>query len=158
MLAVDVGGNAAVIARYGRELGELGKVSTLAEPAHAAFWQHIRNFTPEFLEANPEGAVVRISATLSRLREILEALPGPALARAGSGVCYGYFNDPASASAWMGETADRGWKAIMEFAPENRAHLELWPQPGNDLETFGRIKALFDPHGLMNRGRLYHRI
>jgi len=158
VLAVDVGGNAAVIERYGRELGGLGAARRLAEPAHATFWQQVRNFTPEFLEANTKGAVVRVSATLSQLRELLEALPEPALARAGSGVCYGYFSDAAAAAAWMGDTADRGWKAIMEFAPENRAHLELWPQPGNDLETFGRIKALFDPHRLMNRGRLYHRI
>ncbi|MCC6861248.1 MAG: FAD-binding oxidoreductase [Bryobacterales bacterium] len=158
VLALDVGGNAAVLERYARELRNVGRWTALDEPEHSSFWQQVRDFTPRFLESHPEGAVVRLSTTLSQLREVVEAMPAPALARAGSGVCYGYFTDAAAASAWLAQAGKRSWKAIMEFAPENRAHLELWPQPGNDLETFERIKRLFDPHGLVNRGRLYNRI
>ncbi len=31
---------------------------------HEALWAHIREFTPKFLAANPDGAVVRASCTL----------------------------------------------------------------------------------------------
>jgi FAD/FMN-containing dehydrogenase len=52
-----------------------------------------------------------------------------------------------------------GWKAVIEFAPEERKRaLDLWPGPGPDLELMRRIKGLFDPANLLNRGRLYGRI
>jgi FAD/FMN-containing dehydrogenase len=38
-----------------------------------------------------DGAVVRASCTLKELEGVLASFEGPALARAGSGVCYGYF-------------------------------------------------------------------
>jgi FAD/FMN-containing dehydrogenase len=40
-------------------------------------------------------------------------------------------------------------------ATENEA---LWPQPGNDFAMMKKIKEMFDPQVLMNRGRLYGRI
>jgi FAD/FMN-containing dehydrogenase len=47
----------------------------------------------------------------------------------------------------------------VEFAPRGfRESSELWPQPGNDFAMMKKIKDMFDPHGLLNRGRLYGRI
>jgi len=58
----------------------------------------------------------------------------------------------------------------MEFAPEGRKEsLDLWPGAegapdgaaggrARDLETMRRVKALFDPSNLLNRGRLYRLI
>jgi glycolate oxidase FAD binding subunit len=158
LLAVSAGGNPALIGRYGRELGSLGRLATLEGDVHAAFWRGVRNFTSDFVSACAGGAVVRISITLSRLRETMESLDVPALARAGSGVCYALFEETAAASRWLSEAARREWKAIMEFAPEERAGLTLWPKPGEDFAIFERIKRQFDPEGLLNRGRLYNRI
>jgi FAD/FMN-containing dehydrogenase len=36
--------------------------------------------------------------------------------------------------------------------------LALWPAPGGDFEIMKRIKQMFDPEGLLNRGRLYGRL
>jgi len=36
--------------------------------------------------------------------------------------------------------------------------LTLWPQPGSDFPVMQKIKQLFDPNALLNRGRLYGRI
>jgi FAD/FMN-containing dehydrogenase len=47
---------------------------------------------------------------------------------------------------------------VIEFAPEERQSLHLWPAPGGDLELMRRVKNLFDPGNLLNRGRLYNRI
>jgi len=89
----------------------------------------------------------------------MESFPGPAVARAASGVCYGYFDQAEDTAGWFARANGLGWKAVIEFAPEARKRtLELWPSPGGDFELMRRIKALFDPSNLLNRGRLYRRI
>ena len=61
-------------------------------------------------------------------------------------------------SGWPARSA-AGWKAVIEFAPdESRRTLDLWPSPGGDFEIMQRVKHLFDPSNLLNRGRLYRRI
>jgi FAD/FMN-containing dehydrogenase len=48
---------------------------------------------------------------------------------------------------------------VIEFSPEARQQtLDLWPSPGADFEIMKRVKNLFDPSNLLNRGRLYRRI
>ena len=52
-----------------------------------------------------------------------------------------------------------GWKAVIEFAPDDtRSKLELWPAPGADFEMMKKVKHMFDPGNLLNRGRLYRLI
>ena len=85
---------------------------------------------------------------------VLERLPAQASARAGSGVCYGYFEQAADLRHPPVGTS------VVEFAPQNfRENAKrLWPQPGNDFAMMKKIKEMFDPQGLLNRGRLYGRI
>ena len=158
MLAVRAGGNTAAIARYGRELAAMG-----AQPVpggeDAAFWSAIQNFTPRYLDAHPDGAVVRVPCTLKALRAVIQSIPGPAIARAGSGVCYAYFEDAGEAARFAACTAREHSNTVVEFAPEDRkAEMDLWPAPGPDLEIMKRIKLMFDPQRLLNRGRLYRHI
>jgi len=158
-LAIRAGGNAAAMDRYERELAELANGVALDESRHETLWSYVAGLTPRHLEQNAEGAVVRASSTLKGVAETMGSFPGPALARAGSGVCYGYFEDCYAAAAWLAKAAPTGVKAVIEFAPEHRkASLELWPAPGRDLEIMKRIKNLFDPSNLLNRGRLYRLI
>jgi glycolate oxidase FAD binding subunit len=156
LLAVQAGGNAAVVERYGRELKEARPVEGEQEDA---LWRRIENFTPEFLAGHPEGAVVRVAGTIRQLEAVLESMSVAGVARAGSGVCYGYFPDCPSAEAWIQEACRKGWKAVIEFAPPaQKAKLNLWPAPSGDLELMKRVKQMFDPNYLLNRGRLYGRI
>jgi FAD/FMN-containing dehydrogenase len=93
------------------------------------------------------------------MEPVVGSFPGLVLARAGSGVCYGYFEQAAAAATWMSQAVSRGWQAVVEFAPEvKKPSLDLWPAPGADLEIMKRIKNLFDPSNLLNRGRLYRLI
>lgn len=113
-LLVEAGGNERVLNRYARELEP-------AETIDAAVWQRIREF--------PCGRVFRVCThKLMDLRNILESWPGPAIARAASGVTYLYGGGGA---AW---------------------------EPGADFPLMQRIKHMFDPKGLLNPGRLYGRI
>jgi FAD/FMN-containing dehydrogenase len=48
---------------------------------------------------------------------------------------------------------------VVEFAPQSfRETMELWPRPGSDFAMMKKIKQMFDPECLLNRGRLYGRI
>ena len=158
MLAVRAGGNAAAIARYERELAAMGAQAVPAGE-EAAFWRTIGDFTPRYLDAHKDGAVVRVSCTLKELKAVMQPIPGPAIARAGSGVCYAYFKHFGQAAVFAAETAREYSETVVEFAPENRKEeMDLWPAPGEDLEVMKRIKHMFDPQLLLNRGRLYRRI
>jgi glycolate oxidase FAD binding subunit len=159
LLAIRVGGNAAAVDRYENEFCSFSDSVAFENERHQTLWRHIENFTPSFLYENGEGAVVRASCTLKVLGSVMASFPGPAVARAGSGICYGYFERAADAAQWIAEAGRHSCKAVMEWAPEAaRQKLDLWPAPGPDFEVMKRVKNLFDPRNLLNRGRLYRRI
>jgi glycolate oxidase FAD binding subunit len=154
LLAIEFGGNEAVIERCRQEVSKWGAFVEQSADGASRIWSRIRNYTPRFLEKSTAGAMVRISTTLSGMREVIEALDGPVIARAGSGVIYAYFSLASSAAKWM--AANARWTSVMEYAPvADKSKLTLWPSPGKDLEIMKRVKEMFDPHNLLNRGRYY---
>jgi glycolate oxidase FAD binding subunit len=155
-LMVQAGGSAAVLDRYS---SELAGARVLEGAEENTLWERIRELTPQFLRENENGVVVRISCTLSEVGRVLEELPAPALARAGSGVCYGYFPH-AGDLRHIERLCSKGLgKSVVEFAPQNvRETAELWPEPGSDFAMMKKVKEMFDPQYLLNRGRLYGRI
>lgn len=94
-----------------------------------SLWEAVREFPRRFLTANPGSKVVPMHMPLSRMREAAEMLTVPFIARAGSGVIYAHY---------------------LKGAPEV-------PVAG-DFATMTRVKEMFDPERLLNRGRLYGRI
>jgi FAD/FMN-containing dehydrogenase len=59
----------------------------------------------------------------------------------------------------MCDTREPGWRTVIEFAPDGeKERLAMWPTPGTDLEVMKRVKGMFDPGNLLNRGRLYGRL
>ena len=159
LLAVRCGGNRGALDRYERELAQMDEGVAFDGERQASLWHYVQEMTPAFLAQRQNGTVVRCSCTLKEVAQVMEAFPGPALARAGSGVCYGYFERTAAAATWVSRAAERGCKVVLEFTPEVwKPDLDLWPAPGGDLEIMRRVKKLFDPENLLNRGRLYRRI
>jgi len=145
-LMIQAGGSAAVLDRYSREMPNARVVQ--GEEEQTA-WQEVREMTPRFLARSESGVVVRVACKLSEVHGVMDALPRPALARAGSGVCYGYYP----------RFEDIVVKGVVEFAPLSiRQDAELWPTPGTDFAMMKKVKEMFDPLGLLNRGRLYGRI
>jgi glycolate oxidase FAD binding subunit len=158
LLAVRACGNAATVRRC-QEHPALRESQVLEDASQAALWRHLEEFTPQFLAARPNGVVVRASCTLKELENVVGSFEGPAVARAGAGVCYGYFEQPVAAAEWLGRAVARDWKAVIEFASgEDKPGLNLWPSPGGDFEIMQRVKRLFDPGIVLNRGRLYRLI
>jgi glycolate oxidase FAD binding subunit len=153
-LMIQAGGSPAVLDRYSRELAGARVVEGTDEQL---LWERVREFTPQFLREHENGVVVRISCTLSEVGRVLEMLPPPALARAGSGVCYGYFSQ-AGDLRQIGDLYRAG-KSVVEFAPQSvRETTELWPEPGSDFAMMRKVKEMFDPQYLLNRNRLYGRL
>jgi glycolate oxidase FAD binding subunit len=149
ILALDVEGTPDTVDRYARELDGFTR---LDEAAGREWWAGVREFTPRFLAAQPSGAVVRVSASLQGLDGVLEEAV-PAVARAANGVAYLHAESVEQAA----KLAAGPGKRVVEHAPPG-AGLERWPAPGNDLPLMEKVKAMFDPQGLLNRGRLYGRI
>ncbi len=146
-LALQVGGSERVVERYRRELGG-------AEIVSDDYWQPVREFSPQWLSTNPAGAVVRVSCELREIGQVLGALPGPSIARAGNGVVYGAFSEAAAAAEWVKAS---NFRAVVEAAPPESL-IDRWPKPGNDLAVMEQIKRMLDPKNLLNRGRLYGRL
>jgi FAD/FMN-containing dehydrogenase len=145
--------------RYEEEFAQFSDSLAFEEERQETLWRYIENFTPAFLSRHAGGAVVRASCTLKEVGTVMASFPGAAVARAGSGICYGYFETAATAAKWLAAAGQRGCKAVIEFASDADRHaFDLWPTPGADFEMMKRVKALFDPRNLLNRGRLYRRI
>ena len=93
-----------------------------------------------FFATRENGAVLRVSSVLSDVGRVLESLPALAVARAGSGVCYGYFEQAADLRHHPTGTS------VIEFAPQGFREKngvpneELWPRPGNDFAMMKKIK------------------
>ena len=162
LLALQFGGNEAVIERSAREsakaAGDLGQVRAVAPEDDARFWTTVAQFTPRHLEKFREGLVVRISTPLSECGDALEAVEHAGHAHAASGVVRAWFTRADAASRWLNACAKRGWKGVVEFAGEDidRSRMILWPAPGGDFEIMKGIKRMFDPEGLLNAKRMYN--
>jgi glycolate oxidase FAD binding subunit len=155
LLAIRAAGNAASVERFERELADMGEALAFEGARERTLWGHIAEFTSWFLTPRPDGAVARVSCTLKEVEGAMASFPGPAVARAGSGVCYGYFERAEDAAKWLAGPGRRAG-AVLEFSPDPwKRTAELWPVPGGDLELMRRVKKLFDPQDLLNRGRLY---
>ncbi|HVT91311.1 MAG TPA: FAD-binding oxidoreductase [Bryobacteraceae bacterium] len=154
VLMLEAGGSAAILDRYSRELSG---AEILEERSAQEAWREMRQFTPFWLLRHPEGAVARVSTVLSEVGNVMDSLPAPAIARAGNGVCYGYFTAAEQASEWF--AAHREARGVIEYAPRDfRERGELWWGPGQDFSIMQKIKSLFDSGNLLNRGRLYGRL
>jgi glycolate oxidase FAD binding subunit len=168
VLAMQFGGNDAVIERITREAmrfcGASGPMRALSHDDEQRLWTSVAQITPKHLEKFHDGAVVRISTPLSECAEALATVEGAGHAMAATGIVRAWFSRNDAASRWLSTAVKRGWKGVIEFAGPGlndgagRTGLVLWPDPGGDFEIMKGIKKMFDPEGLLNRGRLYNLI
>ena len=108
------------------------------------FWKPVQEFTAHYLAQHPDAAVSRYSTTHTAMLALVESLDGPAVARAGNGVVYGYGSPLAKANY------------VIEYG--GGPGVERWPRPGPDFPLMQRVKQMLDPKGLLNKGALYGRI
>ncbi|MEZ5403491.1 MAG: FAD-binding oxidoreductase [Bryobacteraceae bacterium] len=151
ILAVRAMGNERMIRRY---TDEFEGASAIDGDRETDFWSRVREFGPDFLARHDDGAVARFSTTLHGVAGVLRDLPVPSICRAGNGVTYGFFPDVEAAAQWVHTHGG----VLESIPPRSCSPDEQWPAPGSDLAVMRRVKAMFDPGNLLNRGRLYGRI
>ncbi len=122
-LLIQAMGTLAVVERFTREFQQ---ARSLEGDEQADLWREVREFTPRFLDAHPEGSVVTIPCSLDAMRPLVEDLGVPFIARAGSGVVYAHY-------------------------AENPPGVPL----RDDAGMMKSVKGMFDPENLLNRGRLH---
>lgn len=156
VLAISFAGSEMVIERSNREAEAFGSPNALTPEEEHRFWTALRNVTARHMEKFREGAVCRISTALADCGAALASVEGAGHAHAASGVVRAWFTRPEAATRWLGGAVKRGWKGVIEFSADSvKPGLSLWPNPGGDFEIMKQIKHMFDPEGLLNRGRLY---
>jgi glycolate oxidase FAD binding subunit len=101
----------------------------LATVEDESAWEAISEFPRRFVTANPDAKIVSMTMPLSKMCAVAANLTVPFIARAGSGVIYAHY---------------------IKDAPET-------PLAG-DFATMTKVKEMFDPERLLNRGRLHGRI
>jgi glycolate oxidase FAD binding subunit len=94
-----------------------------------SLWDAICEFPRRFIIPNPGARIVSMSMPLSKMRDAAEKLDVPFIARAGSGIIYAHY---------------------LKDAPETPL--------ASDFATMTKVKEMFDPERLLNRGRLHGRI
>lgn len=155
-LIVCAGGSERVLRRYAQELTGGESYESAREET---LLTSLREMTPAFLDNNPDGAVVKVSHTLSSLGSILDSSNEPVVARAGNGVSMIHYTDTMKAITQARSLTEHGHPAIVEACRHaGKGDLELWPAPGDALDTMTGLKCMLDPERLMNAGRLHGRI
>jgi glycolate oxidase FAD binding subunit len=110
-------------------LDRYGRELPQAAAADENMWDAVSEFSHRFLAANPGARLASWSMPLSKMCAAAEKLEVPFIARAGSGVIYAHYLKDAPETALTG-----------------------------DFATMTKVKEMFDPERLLNRGRLYGRI
>jgi glycolate oxidase FAD binding subunit len=141
------------------ELARFGRAEILADPASRAVWRAIRDVEP--LCPQPEQAVWRVS---------LRPSAGPAALRAASDAGLHGYLDWGGGLLWLAGPAEVTAHEVVESA--TRAARGVWmlmrapdalraavhvvpPEPAALARITQKVKAAFDPRGILNHGRLY---
>ncbi len=143
-------------------LGSSGSVSVLDAEASRAFWAEVRDAEPFVAD---DGALWRLSVTPTRAAAIVAEIRGRQGGRAihdwGGGLIWyapdGEAPDAGAAAVRGAVAANGGGHATLVRAPEEvrRSVTVFEPQPGPLAALSQRVKESFDPHHVLNPGRMY---
>ncbi len=158
-VAVAFSGNLALMSRLGREMERAGSPLAIVGEDEVLFWQSLQLVTPKFLEQYGGASVVRVHTPVSETLGPLELAGDAVLGQSGNGIARVWFEDCERAKAFLAKAAPQNWQVVVEAATlRAKTELTLWPKPGGDFAIMEQVKRMFDPHGLLNSGRLYNRI
>jgi len=173
---LEAGGSERVLARYSRELEERAKEAGARmenrEGAESA-WDRIADFAWLVAESLPDSVILRASLPLDSSEEFLtraliDAKVRASVSQPGTGVVSLVLpaegtRDVAAASevAKLRDLAEAlaGALVVEHCRPELKPQLDAWglpPQagrPGSDFEMMRKMKATWDPNGILSPGR-----
>ncbi len=145
-----------------------GEAESLPD-AEASFWPVLRDLPVTWRPGWGVGAVVKAGMLPTRVPQFIAAAEAAVggqgiargwVARAGVGLAYGYLEAPDHAALAAAVRAARdaarglgGYLVVERADPDLKAALDVWGPVGPELELMRRLKAEFDPKGILNPGR-----
>jgi glycolate dehydrogenase FAD-binding subunit len=170
---IECGGSEKVLNRCARELGELGKaagapVQRLEAASAEGAWARIGDCHDCLCEASPKVTILKVALPGAAGEEFLSranqeaASEGVRLAsftQGGVGVIHlGLLDETAGLMALISRlrsaAEDLGGALIVErCAPELKERLDVWGAPGDDFGVMRKLKAAWDPKGILSPGR-----
>jgi FAD/FMN-containing dehydrogenase len=172
-------GAGAVLARYERELKQIaagagcGSCAIFGDDQNPASFGRVREFIPIALESSPAAAIIKLSVVRSKINDIFGAIEQAATANQlrwaamadGLGVVYLALL-PSARDEQMRERvanaseriqnacAQLGGNVTIPFCPsEWKSALRIWGPERADFEQMRKLKEVFDPQGVLARGR-----
>ena len=177
-LAVALAGSRETVERQARDFAALfgeggGKAVTLPSGPAGTAWEAIRNLTGGARTRHPGRTFCEITVPISHAGALAAAaartgqncgLQSVVMAHAGSGVVWALFlpaPEPAPVDTLAGAleglrreaAAEEGSLVVLDAPPAVKRRLDVWGPPGGGLGMMRRLKAEFDPRGLLNPGR-----
>ncbi|MBI4307769.1 MAG: FAD-binding oxidoreductase [Chloroflexi bacterium] len=180
LLAARFGGTALAVERMEREMAALSTLRraqgerwiVLRDEGRRRFWEAVADYGCD--GAKPPTLVATATMLPTQIPAFVEAafaeggsggLAPEVVARAGVGVVRTFWRaaDPLAAdapavaravAALREHAAAMGGTLVVEAcAAEAKRQVDVWGPPGPDIEVMRRIKAQFDPRGVLNPGR-----
>jgi glycolate oxidase FAD binding subunit len=172
VLAVELGGSPAAVERTTRELvllataGGSPEVTALEAEQRETLMRRLRDYGRS--EEDPAAAILRASVLPSETVQAIHAVEAVAgadrpavIVRAGSGVVYSYWERAAMprlaiiVEGLRGRVGRIGGTVVVERMPAGaKAAIETWSITGPDVELMRRLKAVYDPTGVLSPGRM----
>jgi glycolate dehydrogenase FAD-binding subunit len=174
---ISAGGSERAVKRHARELnrlaGEAGadRFTELAAEESAPLWERLREFSSAVREASPAATLVKFSvlpgqfpALLDRAGAIAERheLRSARIVRAAGLVYWALLPEPgqaidrlaAAAAEFFDAAREAGGCAAIESCPSDlKRHVNVWGPAGEDVKLMQKLKAVFDPEGILAPGR-----
>ncbi len=139
------------------ELGGFGAVEELHSHNTATLWREIRDVKP-LLDLDGM-ALWKLSVTPMRGPSVVAALPGARLYDWAGGLIWLATPPETSSEAIRAAVGAEGHATLMRADDAVRAAAEIFqPQPAPLAALTTRVKDSFDPHRVLNRGRMYREL
>ncbi len=172
---LDAGGSQSVLDRTQKELDALGrtvgaKVCSYGKESVQAAWQVISDFGNWLGRVSAGAVIMKSMVPLARSEEFLslaqqeaqnERVRMASVAQSGVGVLYLGLLDPLKVSQMAGligrirKAAEQagGALVVVSAATDLKAQVDVWGTQGSGFELMRKMKAAWDPKGILAPGR-----
>ncbi len=172
-LFAEVGGSERVVARYERELTELARAAgapmrRLEASEAGQSWDLLADLRPWLLKDRPEAVLMKASLPLGASEEFASRAEQEAagarlacFAHVGVGTVYLALRERIETvelkrliERLRAAAGDLGGALVVERClPALKRSIDAWGAPGDDLEVMRKLKAAWDPKGILSPGR-----
>jgi FAD/FMN-containing dehydrogenase len=174
-LWIEVAGSPRILERHAKELAEMGRsmgvaLRPVSEQTAASCWVRSRNYEQLFADSFPEVMVLKSTLPIASTEEFLsfaqqvaegEEVKMASFAQVGVGIVHlGLWGAKLETVAGRLVTNTRkaaaglGGALVVERYPNGfNAERDVWGPPGDSLEAMRRLKAAWDPKGVLSPGR-----